>query len=138
MEIVGQVARIHIWHVIGAITVNNNTERVAATLVSVAQFNALPASERRLMLLHCHFQNARQAWGGHFEHGGIVSAFHRRIQQADVGAVQRGDEILFGKIKERQFDFKLLLDPVAFVGFQPVPFIDRQHEGFACIQYQAQ
>src|SRR5690606_22041313 len=101
-EDVAEIAAIGVGDVLHLVAVHDDDRRVAAALVCVAQLDAPAAYERRLMLLDCGFEHARELGCRHLAHRCIVGMRDAAHQLADARAVQRGDEMNRRELEKRQ------------------------------------
>ena len=117
---------------------NNDDRRVGAAQVGVAQLDAAAVDQRRLVLLHGGFEDFGHALGRDLGHGAFVGLIHRLVQQPDTTAMQRGNEMLIGKLGEDQPALQLLLHIVLLPRLHAIPLVDRHHQRPARLQHEAQ
>ena len=136
-EGVGQIGDVTVLQLVGLVTVNHDRRRIAAALVAVAQLDAAAEHGVRRMLFDGGDQHPVQLRRGHLASRCLVAGDDMLHQFAQPGTVQRGHEIDRHVVEEWQLELDHLAHPLALVGIQPVPLVDRQHHRPAVVGNQA-
>src|SRR5579862_594613 len=118
---VRKVASVALRHRSGLITVNHDARWITPALMRIAQLDAPPAHERRLVCADSLLERAGQLARRQSTHRRLVGACRRVHELADPTAVAGGDEMQRRERHEVELQCELSVDLLALLGRDPVP-----------------
>src|SRR5688572_2165556 len=127
-EVVLEITPVGVGHVLGLVAMYHHHGWIAAALVGIAQLDAPPAHQRRLVARDRGFERARELRGRQLAHRRTVRDPDRIHHIADTGSVACGDEVHGRKGQEIEPEVETRPDRFALIARDPVPLVDGDHQ----------